>query len=1029
MQKLFVFILTIGINIVALAQPKQILFNHFGLEEGFSSKEALGIAEAKNGLLWISSNNGLVKYDSKSFIYYQHNANDSNTITNNLCKKILFDKRECLWIISYNDLDILDTKTKKIKHIKHSKDGKSISLKPTYFYYDSINDIMYIGSKYGLYFCKNGKLPLQSVSSITANKKLQSDRISTIISDINNNLWISSYTNIIKLNTTTGKTEEIKIPDVIDNIDNNPDQGNLLSAIITTDKTIYYGTWCRGLIEFNTITKKFHQYKFKKSNAQENTIQSIVQLIDKTQEHLIWLGTFGAGLCAFDVNTKKFTPYIANTKNEPNGIKGNLYGMYTNTKALWIGSETGLHCYDFNKQIFKTLDVKSNKSSAEVLPISDIIIEQNQKKIDEKLWYHIPYYNSYQYNLLTNKVTDVPNKIAKYVKKPTNFLGWFIDSKNNLYISTQEYGLVVYNISTDEIIMKEKIYFFEEWKWVNSFLEDDDKNIWFGTFNGMYIMHHNTTNIEPVATINNFTGKDSLANAIMSITQDENKNIWFTADYNDKKNACIGKYNLQNNKLIIVYNEKIDSKPYNQQVELRTIISDKKGKIFVTFFNENIQWFNNKSTDYKKHNIIDQKQGLNSYFIDQLLPDTNSVIWLTNTFGISYYKSNQNTFTNYNFIDYGLDVDGNPFMYFSPNTHQMYIGQTNKICLLQANLLTKNEALEPLIINELKVFNKPMNLPLQDGSTIHLTYKQNFVSVNFAILSYSNSAQNNYAWYLQGLETEWNIGKNNIANYTSLSPGEYKLWMKAANSFGNWTKPISITIIIAPPFYKTWWFITLCICAVASCIYYFVQMRINRIKEKFQLRNKIASDLHDEIGSTLTSISILSKVSQQAMDLQPLQAKQMLAQISSQSKTIQQNMSDIVWSIRPDNEKMEDLLVRMREYASQTLEPLHIAFQLEADEHLVSKTLPMFFRKDVLLIYKEAINNIAKHANATESKVILSNGNKQIKLLIQDNGTWKGSNSGTGTKTMQERAKAIGATITTITNENGTKILLIIPIP
>jgi signal transduction histidine kinase len=208
-----------------------------------------------------------------------------------------------------------------------------------------------------------------------------------------------------------------------------------------------------------------------------------------------------------------------------------------------------------------------------------------------------------------------------------------------------------------------------------------------------------------------------------------------------------------------------------------------------------------------------------------------------------------------------------------------------------------------------------------------------------------------------------------------------------------------------------------------------VQLRIKRINEKNKLRNKIASDLHDEIGSTLTSINILSNVSQQAMEQQPLQAKEMMQQIAQQSKNIQQSMSDIVWSIRSENEKVEDLLVRMREYAAQTLEPLNITTTIEAEDNVGNKNLPMEYRKDLLLIYKEAINNIAKHADATVATIQLTNGKNNITLTIQDNGTWKGANSGTGTKTMQERAEKIGGDLIINTLETGTKIKVVIPIP
>ncbi len=155
----------------------------------------------------------------------------------------------------------------------------------------------------------------------------------------------------------------------------------------------------------------------------------------------------------------------------------------------------------------------------------------------------------------------------------------------------------------------------------------------------------------------------------------------------------------------------------------------------------------------------------------------------------------------------------------------------------------------------------------------------------------------------------------------------------------------------------------------------------------------------------------------------------MMQQISTQSKNIQQSMSDIVWSIRPDNEKIENLVVRMREYAAQTLEPLNIKILIEADESLVSKVLPMECRKDVLLIYKEAINNIAKHAGAKVVEVSLTNGNKQIKLTIRDDGGWKGESSGTGTKSMKERAIANGGKLSIKGTSTGTTVSAILPIP
>jgi two-component system, NarL family, sensor histidine kinase UhpB len=218
----------------------------------------------------------------------------------------------------------------------------------------------------------------------------------------------------------------------------------------------------------------------------------------------------------------------------------------------------------------------------------------------------------------------------------------------------------------------------------------------------------------------------------------------------------------------------------------------------------------------------------------------------------------------------------------------------------------------------------------------------------------------------------------------------------------------------------------------------FTGLFINRLQLKkkieqqnalLQIRNSISKDLHDEIGSTLTSISILSNVSELALEKQPIQAKEMIHQIAMQSKSIQQSMSDIVWSIRPENESVENLTTRIREYAAQTLEPLNISTTIDLNENVITQKLPMQYRKEILLICKEALNNIAKHSGASKATIGIIRQSQTLVLSITDNGVWKGSSSGTGTKSMAERATAIGGKLKIEHGDNGTSIKAIIPIP
>ncbi|RZK54754.1 MAG: histidine kinase, partial [Pedobacter sp.] len=211
---------------------------------------------------------------------------------------------------------------------------------------------------------------------------------------------------------------------------------------------------------------------------------------------------------------------------------------------------------------------------------------------------------------------------------------------------------------------------------------------------------------------------------------------------------------------------------------------------------------------------------------------------------------------------------------------------------------------------------------------------------------------------------------------------------------------------------------------------YKLKRKLEQQTELLNIRNNISKDLHDEIGSTLTSINILSTVSQQAIDKDTGEAKKMLQKIATQSKTIQQSMSDIVWSIQPNNQKIENLVIRMREFAAQTLEPLHINLSFEADDELKKKSLPIEYRKEILLIYKEALTNISKHAGADMVSINFNKtGKDTAQLTIADNGTWKGETSGTGLRSMKERAEAINGTLTITHQLPGTQLQLLITLP
>lgn len=208
----------------------------------------------------------------------------------------------------------------------------------------------------------------------------------------------------------------------------------------------------------------------------------------------------------------------------------------------------------------------------------------------------------------------------------------------------------------------------------------------------------------------------------------------------------------------------------------------------------------------------------------------------------------------------------------------------------------------------------------------------------------------------------------------------------------------------------------------------FLLVRKNYItsqKLKLQtVRNKIAADLHDEVGGTLSSIQLFSEIAKQ----QSTEVIPMLDTINDSAKKMLDAMTDIVWTINPENDDVEKILDRMRSFAFELLSAKKIEFEFNADEELHELKLPMEVRRNVYLIFKESTNNLVKYANASRVHFSINEENRNLTMRIQDNG--KGfdteqATKGNGLKNMKKRAEEIGAHLRIESKQNeGTTITL-----
>ncbi len=314
---------------------------------------------------------------------------------------------------------------------------------------------------------------------------------------------------------------------------------------------------------------------------------------------------------------------------------------------------------------------------------------------------------------------------------------------------------------------------------------------------------------------------------------------------------------------------------------------------------------------------------------------------------------------------------------------------------------------------------------LKDSIKINSVYSS--INLKFTCI---NDPENEQALFrIKGLSDQWqNINLKEEINIYSLPPGKYTIEAKLPYS-ENPKEWFSKTLIVTPVFYQTLLF-KLFVLLVCICIVYFIwRSRINKIKKEFKIRTSIASDLHDDIGSTLNSISVNSAIAEQQYEINKPNTKLLLDKMGNASREMVEKMSDIVWTIHPKNDEFEKVLDRIRFFAAELLSTKNIVFEFKADEQISQLKFDMDVRKNIYLICKEALNNAFKYAEATLVNVRFTKLGNKLVVEIADNGkgfeTEQPQLQGNGLFNMKARAKEINAILTIESSaQKGTVLVL-----
>ena len=342
----------------------------------------------------------------------------------------------------------------------------------------------------------------------------------------------------------------------------------------------------------------------------------------------------------------------------------------------------------------------------------------------------------------------------------------------------------------------------------------------------------------------------------------------------------------------------------------------------------------------------------------------------------------------------------------------------------------------PVLITELQIQGgvRPLG-ELGQGSVSGLVLRpnQNQLRIAFVGLSFALGERLRYQYWLEGVDPDWSpLTDQRTVNYAGLRPGRYAFQVRALDVAGAISpRPASVTFVILAPWWQRWWFLSTAGIALGLLIYALYRYRLEQVLAVERIRTRIATDLHDDIGSSLSQVAILSEVVQRRIGESDPEIHAPLSRIGGISRELVDSMSDIVWSINPAKDNLYFLWQRMREFASDVLMARNIQFEFRTSNRDYELRIGAEARRQVFLIFKECVHNIVRHSNCSHVEIEVRVEGDGLLVQVRDNGAGFepiAAVNGHGLASMRARALRLGGRIAVVSEGPGTIVTLEVPL-
>ncbi|WP_235900865.1 ligand-binding sensor domain-containing protein [Inconstantimicrobium porci] len=762
-KAILLLLLLFGINMVNIKDVQayeNIMFSSLTIENGLPQSTVETMIQDSKGFIWIGTNDGLARYNGYEFKIYRNEYGKKESLVGNYIVKIVEDRYGYIWVGTSSGVSRINTSDNKI--LNYTEDNGLEDKNVTGLVLTSDGDVVVATYKGGLHKYDYQKDKFNKI-------KLKNHKnISSIAKDSNGNIWVAGDNEIDKI--------DIKNNKVINVYKNNNGTENSIYKIFVDDDDVWIGTTKKGAFKYDARTERVTNYHHDE-NDNGSIIGDYVRDIYKDSSGAMWFCT-ASGLSKYDSERNMFINYTNKIYDKHSIINNSTFTILEDKSGfMWVGTYGGISYFDGKNKIEH---YKAGFNSQNEL--SDNMISSVYEDSNGLIWVGTM---SKGLNIIDRRYDTISNSVngkMKY-KLSSNSITDIAGYKDEVYIGTSN-GLNIINTNTGNTTM----YYVKDGlnnSKVRNLFVDNNGYLWIGTSNGFNLMNLKTKEIYDLTqNLKTVKVKDNFSGAIF----EDSEGVFWLGSF---VNGGLIKLDNKTKKTEVFTAAEGDKGLSNNSI--RVIAEDKLGHIWIGTSN-GLNMYDKNNHKFTKYTTSD---GLCNNTIYGIVVDDDDNIWVSTNSGVSKLSKDRKRFSNFNINDGLQSNEFNGEAYLKTKNGEIVFGGINGLNIFKPESLSVDNFNSKIIFDEIKVNGVVVN----DITSKELASSENNISVKIFMPEYRNMRNIQYYYKIGGNYDKWLLINNNELNLSNLSPGLYKLHIKARNKNGDFSDESVVKFSISKPFY------------------------------------------------------------------------------------------------------------------------------------------------------------------------------------------------------------------------------------